>query len=88
MRIKQIFKRKEALESKLFKMKYAKLLKTLADQSYHKINQAQKSKVSSIYIENPRDPKVGIPANTYMFENVIKDAFNLDDSSSEEEEKA
>ena len=29
--VKQIFKRKEALENKLFKMKYAKLLKTLTD---------------------------------------------------------
>lgn len=29
--VKQIFKRKEALETKLFKMKYAKLLRTLTD---------------------------------------------------------
>ena len=29
--MKQIFKRKEALESKLFKLKYAKLLRTISD---------------------------------------------------------
>ena len=33
------------------------------------------------------DPKLGIPANTYMFESIVKDAFNIDDSSSEDEEE-
>ena len=32
--VKQIYRRKEALENKLFKMKYAKLLKTMSDASY------------------------------------------------------
>ena len=43
--------------------------------------------MSSIYEENPIDPKVDIPANKYMFETTIKDTFNIDDSSSEDEEE-
>jgi len=69
-------------------MKYGKLLKTLSDQTYLQKTGAKNSNPSSIYEENPVDPRVGIPANTYMFDNVVKDAFNFDDSSSEEEEKA
>ncbi len=41
---------------------------------------------SSIYEENPVDPKIGIPQNTYMFECIIKDAFDIHESSSDEEE--
>jgi len=34
--VQQIYKRKEALENKLFKMKYAKLLKCLTDANSSK----------------------------------------------------
>ena len=67
-------------------MKYAKLLRTLTDQSKTQI-QNHKRHPSSIYEENPVDPKVDIPANKYMFESTIKDAFNIDDSSSEDEDE-
>lgn len=84
--VKQIFKRKEALENKLFKMKYSKLLRTLTDQSRTQIAD-QRRHPSSIYEENPVDPKVDIPANKYMFDVTIKDAFEIYDSSSDEEEE-
>ena len=47
----------------------------------------QKRHPSSIYEENPVDPKVDIPANKVMFNTTIKDAFDIDDSSSEDEEE-
>lgn len=84
--VKSIFKRKEALETKLFKMKYAKLLRIITDQSRHQsLNQERHP--TSIYEENPVDPKIDIPANKYMFETTIKDTFNIDDSSSDEEDE-
>ena len=43
--------------------------------------------MSSIYEENPSDPKTGIPANRFMFDTVIRDAFEIYDSSDDEEEK-
>lgn len=85
--VKQIFRRKEALEGKLFKMKYAKLLKTISDNNQKHVSKDLAKQPTSIHVENPIDPKVGIPANTYMFESIIKDAFDIDDSSDEEEAK-
>lgn len=85
--LKQIWKRKEALETMLFKMKYDKLLKTLAGGNYM-ISQMRKEKgPSSIYIENPQDPKVDIPSNIFMFNNIIKDTFEVEDSSTDEEDE-
>lgn len=86
MAVKMIFRRKEALEQKLFKMKYHKLLKTIADASSMASNKEKLKQVSSIYEENPIDPKLGIPQNTYMFDNMIKDTYNIQDSSSSEDE--
>ena len=43
--------------------------------------------MSSIYEENPSDPKTDIPANRFMFDTVIRDAFEIYDSSDDEEEK-
>ena len=43
--------------------------------------------MSSIYEENPSDPKTDIPANRFMFDTVIRDAFEIYDSSDEEEDK-
>ena len=60
----------------------------MSDQTYLQKAGGKSSNPSSIYEENPVDPRVGIPANTHMFDNVVKDAFNFDDSSSDEEEKA
>ena len=68
-------------------MKYAKLLRTLSDASYLQEAKERTKQPSSIHEENPVDPKIGIPANTYMFESIVKDAFNIDDSSSEDEEE-
>ena len=34
LQVAKVFKRKEALENKLFKIKYSKLLKNLSDNSY------------------------------------------------------
>ena len=42
---------------------------------------------SSIYEENPVDPRVGIPSNTYMFESIVRDTFNIDDSSSDSDDE-
>ena len=41
--------------------------------------------MSSIYEENPSDPKIEIPANKFMFENIIRDVYDIEDSSEEEE---
>ena len=38
-------------------------------------------KPSSIYEENPQDPKMGIRSNVYFYDSLIKDQFNLSDSS-------
>jgi hypothetical protein len=66
-------------------MKYSKLLKNLS-MTNSLMNSKNKGTVpSSIYEENPIDPKLGIPANTYMFDNIIHDAYNIEDSSSDEE---
>ena len=43
--------------------------------------------MSSIYEENPSDPKTDIPANRFMFDTVIRDAFEIYDSSDEEDEQ-
>jgi len=67
-------------------MKYAKLLKNLSGSNSSLLNSKSKETApSSIYVENPLDPKIGIPANTFAFDYIIHDAFNIDDSSSDEE---
>ena len=90
MVVQEIYRRKDALENKLFQMKYTKLLRAISS-SNRMLNAGSGTfagKVSSIYEENPSDPKTEIPANKFMFENIIKDAFEIQDSSeSGEEEK-
>ena len=51
--IESIFKRKEALETMLFKMKYEKLLKTLASGNQIMAIKKAARQPSSIYVENP-----------------------------------
>ena len=82
-------RRKDALESKLFQMKYSKLLRAISDSTRmaSSTRGGFAEKISSIYEENPSDPKTEIPANKFMFENIIKDAFDVHDSSDEEEDK-
>ena len=43
-------------------------------------------KPSSIYDENPADPKMGIPSNIYFYDNLIKENFTISDSSDSEED--
>jgi len=66
-------------------MKYSKLLRAISDSNRHyTTSKGLQDKISSIYEENPSDPKSDIPANKFMFETVIRDAFDVYDSSDEE----
>mmetsp|Transcript_2165 Transcript_2165/g.2999 ORF Transcript_2165/g.2999 Transcript_2165/m.2999 type:complete len:127 (+) Transcript_2165:149-529(+) len=66
-------------------MKYSKLLRAISDSNRHyATSKGMQDKISSIYEENPSDPKSDIPANKFMFETVIRDAFDVYDSSDEE----
>ena len=76
--IQQIYRRKDALENKLFQMKYSKLLRAISDSNrVLTVSGGFAQKISSIYEENPSDPKTDIPANRFMFENIIKDAYDI-----------
>ena len=70
-------------------MKYSKLLHAISDSNRVLTTGGGcfNGKISSIYEENPTDPKTDIPANKFMFENIIKDAFEIQDSSDEEDDK-
>lgn len=69
-------------------MKYSKLLRAISDSNRVLTTSGGFSeKLSSIYEENPSDPKTDIPANKFMFENVIKDAFEIHDSSDDDDDK-
>jgi len=84
--VKSLYRRKEALENKLFQMKYAKLLKHISANNSLMATSTIQNKPSSIYEENPSDPKMGIPANDFLLASVVKDTFEIYDSSSDEEE--
>ena len=85
--IENLFKRREALEAKLFRLKYAKLMKLLSSASaMSAMKKDYTMKMSSIYEENPQDHSLRIKANRDLFENVVKEAFNVYDSSDSEEE--
>lgn len=59
-------------------MKYSKLLRAISDSNRVLTTAGGfAAKVSSIYEENPSDPKTDIPANKFMFENIIKDAYEI-----------
>ena len=70
-------------------MKYSKLLHAISDSNRVLTTGGGcfNDKISSIYEENPTDPKTDIPSNKFMFENIIKDAFEIQDSSDEEDDK-
>ena len=78
-------KRRQALEAKLFKMKYARLLKLIAQTSKFMSVQTQ-NRPSSIYQEVPWDPQTSIPQNKYLLDHVIRDAIDPEDSSDSNEE--
>ena len=59
---------------KLEHLKYHKLLRTISANCKSSIHQKEYSKKpTSIYEENPVDPKMGIRANIYFYENLIKE---------------
>ena len=86
-KVEKLLRRKERLEIKLEHLKYHKLLKTISANCKSSMNQKEFSKPpSSIYEENPTDPKMGIRANVYFYDNLIKEQFAVSDSSDSEEE--
>ena len=63
-------------------------MKTISANSKLSITQKGEftKKPTSIYEENPTDPKMSIRSNLYFYDNLIKDAFNVSDSSDSEED--
>lgn len=69
-------------------MKYTKLLTAISDSDrVYTTNGGIGARISSIYEENPQDPKIDIPQNKFLFNNIIKESFDVNDSSDDEEEK-
>ena len=80
-------RRKEKLEGKLEQLRYHKLLKQISGSARKSMNQHEfTKKPTSIYEENPADPKMGIPSNIYFYDNLIKEHFTVSDSSDSEED--
>ena len=78
-------RRKNMLETKLFKMKYFKICKIivggLAQNNYFGLDRY----TTSVMQENITDPKLDIPQNVEMFENVIKYSLPESEDSSGDE---
>ena len=86
-KVQELLKRKEKLEGKLEALKYHKLLKQISGTCKSSMHQHEfTKKPTSIYEENPADPKMGIPSNVYFYDNLIKEQFTVSDSSDSEED--
>ena len=87
-KVQKLIARKNNLEARLEHLKYHKLMKTISANSKLSITQKGEftKKPTSIYEENPTDPKMSIRSNLYFYDNLIKDAFNVSDSSDSEED--
>lgn len=71
-------RKKNILETKLFKMKYSSMQKHIGgipNQEKH-LNPFQKPLKPSVFTEMIMDPKMNIPQNEELFNNVIKFANN------------
>ena len=86
-KVETLLRRKENLESKLEQLKYHKLLKTISANCKLSLKKNEFTREpTSIYQENPQDPKMSIRSNVYFYENLIKDQFSISDSSDSDEE--
>ena len=73
-KVSELLLRKKNLEMKLEQLKYHKLLKTISANCKLSLTRNEfTKKPSSIYEENPQDPKMGIRSNVYFYDSLIRD---------------